>query len=267
MNFWVSIENRTVDKKYDGRAVLIDWTNKEILNTWQPEIPHSNLGNGIRWFQRYGDNYYVVDRGCIWVLDLDLNVMKRVVPQEYYAGHYLIKYQGEFVFDTVQPANLFMGNTRIGLQPHMAVNTITINNGELYLFNHNLGRLIKYKPNFEIILTDERLKGSHDCQIFNNKIIVNCSEESKFLIYNLSSKKLQTEIDIPKTGQDGDCYKCGFLKGLCRLDTDRVLIGTTPAQIFQINVTTGQIEDNWFIAEEPSETVHGINPDMEGEVI
>jgi hypothetical protein len=147
-------------------------------------------------------------------------------------------------------------------QLHM--NTITvIDNSEVYVFSGSKGILFKMVPDFEVILKDrERLKGAHDVQIFNDKILANNSHRSEFNIYDLKSGTLEKVIDIPKRGVAiKRMSDPGFLRGLAKIDNDRVLIGTAPLGVFEIDVRRGEIVDEMQFAkdEEVYHTCHGIN--------
>ena len=268
MKFWVCIEERTDNKIYKGKAYLVDWPKKQILKTWCPPVHFPRTGNGIRAFQWFDDEqcYYVLDRQIVWKLNKDLFVIERLMPYKYFMGHHVVKYQGQLVYTSVMYDGIFFDHKRTGLKRRIDINSVYTDGDGLYLFSRSTGRFFQYKPEFKVILDDVDLVACHDLQFFyldGKKYIYVNQREGQVTLIDTEDYKHRIHYKVDVKGERTLCSIPGVMKGMLRVGTHSIIVGSAPAQLFQINLRTGETEDEWFIAETDGETVHGLNFDRQ----
>jgi hypothetical protein len=226
-----------------------------------------------------GGHYLVPHEGGFWYnacifdslvhIDMDGKILKtiQIAGNEEYAKALEIQHEihdTSFDIRTVNDLNL---PTEYGLKfDQLHMNTIQVIGDEVYVYSLRKSTFFRLLPSFKIILKDEYnmesgagLLNSHDANIFNDKILVNNSRLQKFHIYDLQSKKLETVIDIPTRGERTKLAYPGYLRGFEKIDNDRVLIGTAPLGVFEINIRKGVIVDGMRFSDEVNHTCHGIN--------
>jgi hypothetical protein len=68
----------------------------------------------------------------------------------------------------------------------------------------------------------------------------------------------ERSLALPRVGAEGEFTQPGWLRGLCRLAGGRVLVGSSPARIFEVDLEAGRIVDQLAFKEDPNWTVSGI---------
>lgn len=66
------------------------------------------------------------------------------------------------------------------------------------------------------------------------------------------------EIHVPVRGGRGEFTKPGWLRGMAWLSDTRIIVGSSPATLFEIDVAAGQVVNEMRLEEDVSWTTHGI---------
>lgn len=143
------------------------------------------------------------------------------------------------------------------------VNTVTSQaNGETHAFCCNYGYLLSVKPRLRFVAIMPQLVSAHNVQVVGDYIFANNTLAKCFEIYARSKPKgpplHRIEIHGPEAGQSRQFATEGWVRGMCWLSDDLLVVGTSPASLVSINLRTFKIEDRMTLETDVRHAVHDL---------
>lgn len=145
-------------------------------------------------------------------------------------------------------------------QEQFHFNTVDFSNNTLHGFSNRRFALVKiHADKTTIIQRNPRWLWAHNVLLRQNKIYVNNSYHKKFEIYKLGAETPSISIKLDDTkGLCSQYADSGWIRGLEEIDSENILVGSSPARIFQINTSTGTIEEQMILSKNVNNTIHSI---------
>lgn len=139
--------------------------------------------------------------------------------------------------------------------------------GEVHGFTNQHGYILRVRPTLEIIAEFPALYGAHNVQFVGDNIFVNNSRKRAFQIYD-REQTLLLDIRIDISEHPAEQFSTpGWVRGLSFLSPTRVVIGTTPATLIEIDIERGKIIDQMILETDVTHTVHGICSSIEDSML
>ena len=131
-----------------------------------------------------------------------------------------------------------------------------------------MNALIKIHPDPELITVFDNVSDPHDGLFVNGKFVINDSRNSRVQIYDYLYHealklpyffKIRGIIEIPKTGSNSSDALCGYVRGLSVIDENKILIGTAPFSVYEVDIDKCSLGEGMVFSENVNHTCHGIN--------
>jgi hypothetical protein len=161
-------------------------------------------------------------------------------------------------------------HAELGQKPHHThLNCISRWGDRTFALLNRLGALVQMEPETAVIVEDERLRGSHSARITpdGREIVICCSFHKSLVWYELSSGRRVRELDllrfpeIQELGRrhpDQPFNRSIFVRGLSLVDSNRYLVGISPAAILEIDPEKERLTDLFQYSADVGDAVHGI---------
>lgn len=223
-----------------------------------------------------GGHYLVPDGDGIWTnscaldllvkVDYDGNIIDHIqVPNLTPVVNKLGLKQHEWDIETTQiwkrDEQTWIGPKKsAGFLDQLHLNTIQLINNKLFTFSCTKKALIELYPNPSVAHVFG-LSYPHDCIQHNDRIYVNESGRGRFHVFNKQFKPIfSINIPNPKPGfaVPGSKFQSGWTRGLEIIDDDRILIGTSPFAVYEIDVNKRKITNEMIFSNDHQDACHGI---------
>lgn len=152
---------------------------------------------------------------------------------------------------------------------HTHLNSVVCSEGATYALLNRMGAFVQLEPETRVVLCDDDLKGGHSPAFSTDgKSLLVCSSFRKsVLVYSVPDFTLTRRIYLPDFAEisslstrypDRPFNQSIFVRGLCPIDSDRLLVGISPASILEIDYRRGELLDFYQYSTEVSDAVHGL---------
>jgi hypothetical protein len=279
----VTTLHRTADwKEAHGYLMEIDWARKVVTQKIQAPPLWSQFGERARGGRR-GLRGITFHNGLVWVASCDALVgftpeglrPERIISHPYMAHIHEIEGCAEGIWVTSTNGNgVFLINERqevlkeawlegapsLDLRVHMEkhydkfhVNTVFLEGAETFMYSSTTGKVYRAWPGpvTEVAQLEPRC---HNVVRTKFGWVRNVSGES---IVKVGDHELHT----PVRGNKKDFTSPGWLRGMAWLDENRILVGTSPATLLEIDLRERKVVDQMQLEEDPGWTTHGIYVD------
>lgn len=268
-----------------GFLIAVDWETRRVLRTIAAPGLYSELGyrnrggrRGFRGLARHGGRVWLAASDAIYVLDPASLAIEGVLSHRYMGSIHDLFADGDGVWVTCTSADgIFKinaeqevlderwvkGPPKHDLRIHfddgldtLHVNSIYRYRGELYFYAAFTGEVFRVTPG-GVEVTDTLETMSHN--VFR--------DEGGFFraVSPLSELRYgETVVALPREGPSGEFTHPGWLRGLERLPNGHVLVGSSPARIFEVDLEAGRLVDQLVLKDDSNWTISGITV-LEGE--
>jgi hypothetical protein len=270
-----------------GVFVEIDWDTKQIIRFLEAPPLYSELGRrnrggrrGFRGITRFAGLVWAATSDALFGLDPDDLQVERMISHPWMSdiheieaasggngiwvastgadGVLLVNLDQE-VLDAAwfcgQPsADLRVRESRNDRKYHYHINTVFEKEGAVYCYALKTGEVFRVSPKpVERAIVLE--KGCHNVLLTSKGWFRNQSCESRVLLGD-------RVLDLPRLGSSNEFTRPGWLRGMTGLPNGNVVVGTSPASLYEINLDSMEIADQMFLATDVRWTVHGVFADQ-----
>ena len=109
------------------------------------------------------------------------------------------------------------------------INNVCVSNGEIFISGTGLGHLLQIKGR-KVLSYSKIPFGTHNAQPFKNGVLFNCTALDKLIYFNKKKKKYE-EKKLLNNNLPNDHARQAFGRGLCVLDKNIIISGSSPATI------------------------------------
>jgi hypothetical protein len=152
---------------------------------------------------------------------------------------------------------------------HTHLNCVTSYGGCIFVLLNRLGTIIQIEPDIKIVVEHNKIRGSHSAKINEggDQIILCDSFNKSILFFDLENGNLIKEIELLDFEEINNLYqeypdqlynKSIFVRGLEVIDSNRVLVGISPASILEIDVRKNKLLDFYQYSFDVGDAVHGL---------
>jgi hypothetical protein len=265
-----------------GYLLEIDWGKKRILKKIEapPLWSHFNWRNrggrrGLRGITFYNGLIWVASCEMVFGLDPDTLELERMVSHPYLAHIHEIKggEEGIWITSTGGEGVILINEheqvlheawlcgkpvedlrVKLDFQQKYHVNSVFFHDSKVYMYATKTGEVFRIRP-FPIEVEVKLESGCHNVRQTLYGWARNHSQSSFFKI---GEKKLL----LPRRGPEGEFTSPGWLRGMDWIDPHRVLIGSTPAALYEIDAAKMEIVGEMKIEKDVSWTVSGLYVDL-----
>ncbi|WP_243370862.1 hypothetical protein [Geotalea sp. SG265] len=142
------------------------------------------------------------------------------------------------------------------------INSVFAQEGSVYVLCNRKNAIIKIRPlPEEIIIVDNELHSPHNLIITSEGIaVVNNTQKQSINIYDLRQYRLLTEIGtgIFDQSESEQFASSGWQRGLAPVKDSIYLVGTSPAAIFEVDISTNKIGQICHIDSDVRHCIHGL---------
>jgi len=107
---------------------------------------------------------------------------------------------------------------------------------------------LRHKTTPTIVVRAVTFRPSHNGQLWSDRSAVLCHESGEILHLSTKTRKVTRRIPVP----------CQWLRGLVRIDDTRLLAGTGPCGVAEVDLSTGSVIRQVRLGVNPNESVHGL---------
>ena len=174
-----------------------------------------------------------------------------------------------------QNINKKLDNRTLWLRPkeqkgdsHTHLNAVAFYNDQLFVLLNRYG-VVYNTVKDRILIEDPSIKGCHNLVFIGDKLLINDSHGRKIMVYSdkgffLKNIRLQYFPEIKKIHQNVISHspkiaKTLFVRGLCPIEPNKVLIGFSPATIAEIDIEKDRLEDIFQYSTDAAVCIHGLN--------
>lgn len=147
-------------------------------------------------------------------------------------------------------------------EERLHVNTVQVYEGAVYVFSLSRKALIRIRPLPEqVIMRDGALDSPHNGMINRQgMIMVNDTRNQRLRFYDRGNGRCLQSIRtmLSRTGASTQFALPGWQRGLCHVEGDVYLVGTSPASVFEVDVATREIGRVYQLDDDVSHSVHGL---------
>jgi hypothetical protein len=143
------------------------------------------------------------------------------------------------------------------------VNTVQVVDGAVYVLANKRNALIRIRPTPErIVFQDPQLASPHNSVIQSDgRVLVNNTRKQTLCIYDLEAGELQRiiETNLSHTDEPSEQFaKAGWQRGLAAPERNVCLVGTSPAAIFEVDVSRGLLGRVVTLDDDVRHCIHGL---------
>ncbi len=141
-------------------------------------------------------------------------------------------------------------------------NALAIYKESVFVLSNAKNALLQIMPSEKMVFIDHGLAHPHNLMITSNgKVILNDTGNQRLKIYDLSSGINEKTISTPinyTTEKSEQFAKAGWQRGLSYLESDSYIVGSSPAQLFEINTASGEVYGRMVLDENVRHCIHGL---------
>ena len=142
------------------------------------------------------------------------------------------------------------------------INSVASYSESIYILSNFKKSILQIKPVEKILITDNELISPHNiCITDDKKVLINDTGNQCVNIYNFLSGKKEAVISTNITLSNEislQFARAGWQRGLAYIKKDHYLVGTSPAQLFELNIATGEIIKQLVLDNNVRHCVHGL---------
>lgn len=290
MRLFCSTQYRTASPlEQHGHLIEIDWANKRAINMIPSPPIYSQIGyrnrggrRGFRGITKYKGLLWVASHDALFGFDMQGLKLKRLLSHPYMCSIHEILGVEEGIWVTSTAADgIFLINENQEVideawlegKPHYDgrvcdldevdkhhVNSIAIRGNLAFFYGSNHTTIYEYKDN-KVRPYANIESGCHNVIPVDAGWFRNLSRDS---LVKIGDKT----VDMPKHGTSCKFNKRGWIRGACFLANGNIIVGASPASLYEINPDGGKIVDSLILTSDVAWTIHGIycdeseNPDQ-----
>jgi hypothetical protein len=141
------------------------------------------------------------------------------------------------------------------------LNTVTLQpGGALHAFACATGHLVQIRPEVRVLATLPQLVAAHNVQFVGDRLFANNTRARCFEIYerdDLSNPSRRLRLD-DGTGPSNQFATSGWIRGMCWVNANLLVVGSSPAQLIAIDLHSGRVVDRLVLVDDVSHAVHGL---------
>jgi hypothetical protein len=264
-----------------GYLLEIDWGKKRILKKIEapPLWSHFNWRNrggrrGLRGITFYNGLIWVASCEMVLGLDPDTLELERMVSHPYMAHIHEIKGDGNGIWITSTGGDgVFLIDenqhvlhevwlcgkpkedlrVKLDFQQKYHINSVFFYDHKVYMYAIKTGEIFRVWPH--PLEVEAKLEGG--CHNVNQTPYGWARNHSKTSCFKIGEKTLL----LPRRGAEGEFTSPGWLRGMAWLSDHRVIIGSTPASLYEIDAQRMEIIAEMKIENDVSWTVAGLYVD------
>jgi len=150
-------------------------------------------------------------------------------------------------------------------EEQLHINTVTADRdaGTVVVWATNTAHLVQVRPHVEILAHMPHLRSSHNVQLVGDDIFVNHTRAGAFQIYSrddLTTPRAHVDLDGRDTPSE-QFATSGWIRGLCWVARDLIVVGTSPAGLISIDLNTMTVVDRLQLETDVRHAVHGLASD------
>jgi len=154
-------------------------------------------------------------------------------------------------------------------ESHTHLNSVTKFGEKTYVLLNRLGIVVEIEPVTRVVLESELIRGAHSPVVTENgeKLCLCSSFNKDILLYDLKEARLVKRIHLLNFSEiaalhrnhpDQPYNKSVFVRGLEVIDSDRILVGISPASILEIHTAKDTLIDFYQYSSDVGDAVHGL---------
>ncbi|AOW19497.1 hypothetical protein LPB138_01845 [Urechidicola croceus] len=149
---------------------------------------------------------------------------------------------------------------RYSKEERLHINTVWVDDNNVYILANRKNALIKIYPNEKIVFQDNNLMSPHNGILsIEGNFILNNTQKQKLHIYSKEGRfKRSINTKIYKEDLSSQFAKSGWQRGLNNYKKGKVLIGTSPATIFELDYNKGKLGKKIKLEEKTTHCIHGL---------
>jgi hypothetical protein len=262
-----------------GYLIAIDWGTRRVLRTIAAPGLYSELGyrnrggrRGFRGLARHRGQVWLAASDAIYILDPETLGIDGVVSHRYMGSIHDLFADGDGVWVTCTGADgIFKinreqevlderwvkGRPERDLRIHfddtldtLHVNSIYRHGGDLYFYAAFTGEVFR--------VTASGVEVTHTIEPMCHNVF---QDEGGFFraVSPVSELRYgETTVVLPREGPSREFTHPGWLRGLEWLPNGHVLVGSSPARIFEVDLKAGRLVDQLVLKEDSNWTISGI---------
>jgi len=267
------------DRQTHGFLVEIDWTRKLVLRVVEapPIFSHLSPRNrggrrGLRGITLFQDLLWVASCDALLGLTRTTLELDRVISHPWMAhvheivadtdGIWITSTGGNGVFkvDVEQralEAHWLNGEPADDLRVHLDrardvfhINTVFEREGEVFAYSMVTGQVFR-RERGGLVPFAQLEPGCHNVVMTEHGWFRNESATSTVHIGNQS-------LEMPRRGQMGEFTQPGWLRGMAIMPSGHVLVGSSPATIFEVDPAKMEVVDAMSLSDDVCWTMHGL---------
>lgn len=142
------------------------------------------------------------------------------------------------------------------------INSVFAHEQSVYVLCNRKNAIVKIRPlPEEIIIVDDQLHSPHNLVMTSEGIaVVNNTQKQAVNLYDLREYRWLTEIGtgIFDQSKSEQFASAGWQRGLAHVKGSVYLVGTSPAAIFEVDITTNKIGQICHIDSDVKHCIHGL---------
>jgi hypothetical protein len=150
-----------------------------------------------------------------------------------------------------------------GLLDQLHINSLQRFDGRLYVGGCGKNAMWEADPTSHVILQDDALDAPHDFTIVGgDRIVVNDSRHGSVAVYCRESAERILTVDIPPVSGAYNVYPdvaLNWTRGMVVLDDARVVVGTSPLALFEVDVRRGEVVGSMVLSRDARRSCHGLS--------
>jgi hypothetical protein len=158
--------------------------------------------------------------------------------------------------------SFFQEYERYCAEERLHVNAVWQKEEDVFVLSCRKKAVVQIRPGPErIIFQDEELASPHNCIVTEKGLaVINDTQNQRIRIYDLSSGKMSRTVPtvIYDQMRSEQFANAGWQRGLARVRDSVYLVGTSPATIYEADISTGKVGRVWPIDDDVRHCIHGL---------
>lgn len=142
------------------------------------------------------------------------------------------------------------------------INALSKVGDALFTLSSSKKAILQIRPEEKTILVDPELINPHNLSLIGDQeMVLNDTGNQRLQIYNLQTGERTKTLDIQQTAiteRSVQFAKPGWQRGLAQLDADTYLIGTSPAQILEVDTAKSSVKHRMVLDKDVRHCIHGL---------
>ena len=132
--------------------------------------------------------------------------------------------------------------------------------GELHGFANNTGHLLRIRPELGVVARMPHLRGAHNVQLVGDDVFVNHTLARTFEVHACDGGgRPRARVALDAVSAPSEQFATsGWIRGMCWVNRETLVVGTSPAALIAIDLTTMRVTDRLQLEQEITHAVHGL---------